>query len=61
MIVIEWDKYTRECASVEEVHKVIEIEKLNLQDVSMKFRVKIPGIAWEGVLQDVVGSGGKVL
>ena len=66
MIVIEWsnpDKhvvFTRECKA-DEVLKVIEDEKINLQEATIKMRCRIPGIAFEALVEDVKGSGGKVL
>ena len=61
MIVIEWGKFTAECGSVEEAMKVIEKEKVPLQETTIKIRCRIPGIAFEALTQDILGSGGKVL
>jgi hypothetical protein len=61
MITISYDKFTIECSSVEEAQKQIEIQKVPLQEASIKFRCKIPGIAWEALMEDIKGSGGKIL
>ena len=61
MIVIEWGKFTAECGSVEEALKIIEKEKVPLQETTIKIRARIPGIAFEELVRDVIGSGGKVL
>jgi hypothetical protein len=61
MIVIEYDKFTIECSNVEEAMKQIEIQKVPLQEAVIKFRVKVPGIAFEALVEDVKGSGGKIL
>jgi hypothetical protein len=61
MITISYDKFTIECTSVEEAQKQIAIQKVPLQEATIKFRVKVPGIAFEELVNDVVGSGGKIL
>jgi hypothetical protein len=61
MIVIEWGKFTAECGSVEEAMKVIEKEKVPLQETTIKMRCRIPGIAFESIVEDIKGSGGKIL
>ena len=61
MIIITYDKFTIECTSIEEAQKQIEIQKVPLQEASIKFRVKVPGIAFEELVKDVIGSGGKIL
>ena len=66
MIVIEWNSpdrhvvFTREC-NADQALKVIEEEKINLQDATIKFRARIPGIAFEALVEDIKGSGGKIL
>ena len=61
MIVIEWNKFTAECGSVGEALNLIEKEKVPLQETTIKFRAKVPGIAFEAIVQDITGSGGKFL
>lgn len=61
MIVIEWGKFTSECGSVEEALKLIEKENVPLQETTIKIRARIPGIAFEEIVKDIKGSGGRAI
>ena len=61
MIIIHYDKYTIEADTVEKANELIQKENVNLQEATVVFKIKVPGIAFEPILQDVVGSGGVVL
>jgi len=61
MIVIEWGKFTAECGSVEEALMAIKKENVPLQQTTIKMRCRIPGIAFEEIVKDIKGSGGKIL
>ena len=53
--------YTIQCSTVQELEQKIQSEKINLQDAIVKFRAIVPGIAFEEIVKDILGSGGKVL
>jgi hypothetical protein len=59
MIYIEHNKITWEVRNLEEAE--IQMSKLPMQETEIRFRVKIPGIAFEALTQDIRGSGGKIL
>ena len=61
MIIINYGKFTIEADNVQKAKEFIEKENVNLQEATVVFKVKVPGIAFEPILQDVVGSGGVVL
>ena len=61
MIVIEWGKYTAECSTLIDAQERIKKLNINLQEATIKFRCMIPGIAFEEIVKDVQGSGGKIL
>lgn len=61
MIVIEYDRFTIECKTLDEVMKQIVIQKVPLQEAVFKFRVKVPGIAFEEIVKDITGCDGKAL
>ena len=61
MIQINYDKFTIECTTLEDAVKKIEEFKVPLQEATIKMRVKVPGIAFEAIVNDVQGSGGVVL
>jgi hypothetical protein len=61
MIIIDYDRFTIECSTIEEAFKQIQIQKVPLQEATIKFRVKVPGIAFEEIVKDIQGSGGKIL
>ena len=67
MITIEWGRsnlnvpYSANLSTVKEINDLIKSEQINLQDATITIRCKIPGIAFEGIVGDVVGSGGKIL
>lgn len=67
MITIEWGKsnlkepYSATRSTVKEILDLAEKEKINLQEATIKFRCSVPGIAFEEIVKDIQGSGGKVL
>ena len=61
MIIIRYGKYTIEADTIEKANELIKKENVNLQEATVVFRIKVPGIAFEPILQDVIGSGGVVL
>ena len=61
MIVIEWGKYTAECMSVSETERIIQEQKINMQDATIKFRAKIPGVAFDELIKEIVACGGVIL
>ena len=61
MIVIEWGKYTAECMSVTEAEKIIQEQKINLQEATIKIRAKVPGVAFEELVKEIVACGGVIL
>ena len=61
MIIIEWERFTAECKTVDEANKTIQNEKINLQEATIKFKIKVPGIAFEALIKDIQGSGGSIL
>ena len=61
MIIIEWAKYTAECMSVSEAERIVQEQKINLQDATVKFRAKVPGVAFEELVKEIIACGGGVL
>lgn len=61
MITIEWGKFTAECKTVSEANKIIEQEKINMQEATIRFKIKIPGVAFDELVKDIQGSGGSIL
>jgi hypothetical protein len=61
MITISYDRFTIECATLDEAQKQIKIQKVPLQEAVIKFRAQVPGIAFDEVVKDVQGSGGRIL
>jgi hypothetical protein len=48
-------------ATPEDADRAIAALKVPLQETTVMIRCKIPGIAFEEIVKDVVGSGGKIL
>jgi hypothetical protein len=62
MIKIEWDRYTAECQDVQDAKKRVKSLGINMQDATITLtRIRIPGIAFDPIVQDIIGSGGKIL
>jgi hypothetical protein len=61
MITISYDRYTIEAETIADAQKKIAAENVPLQEATIKFRAAVPGIAFEEIVKDVQGSGGRIL
>ena len=65
MIMIEYPENGRvvtiERATLRDATDAIEILQVPLQDAEIKFRAKVPGVAFDEIVKDIIGSGGVVV
>lgn len=61
MIILEWSNLAAEIDSLAKLQEYLKIHQIPVEGATVKFRVKVPLKALDGVIEEIVDSGGKVL